>query len=172
MKTSSFVLITVLIAALFAALLMGCDNGTGDNNTGGSNTNNPGGSNTDNNSTGGATMTWSGSWTRVSENKYTSNAIGHSANTFERLNIAASSAGTVTIQITASCYDGNYGYASKLDTGVSTSNYQMRVTTSNVATYTYTIPAGSHWIQFMYQKDSSSSSGSDGVTVEVISINY
>ncbi|MDR0629531.1 MAG: choice-of-anchor D domain-containing protein [Treponema sp.] len=145
-------------------------------------------------------LTWTGSWTRVSENKYTSNAIGHSANTIERLDIATASDCTVTIQITASSESGyDYGYMSLLDRGVytsvkltssalihamarvgttipfvpaGTSSYAKRVSGTGVATQTYTVPAGSHWIQFRYQKNGSGSSGSDSVTVEVISINY
>jgi hypothetical protein len=152
------VLIAV-ITALFVALLLlpGCDNGTEDKNT------------------GGPTMTWTGSWRRVSDTTYRSNAIGDGANTIERLNIQAAGAGTLTIQITASSQSGwDYGYASKLDTGVSTSDYQMRVTGIEVATYTYNIPSGSHWIQFMYQKQKREhifsdpgSYGSDSVTVEI-----
>jgi hypothetical protein len=119
-----------------------------------------------------ATMTWSGAWTRVSDTIYRSNAIGDSANTIERLDITASRAGTITIQITASSESYDRGYASRLDTGVSTSNYQMRVSGTTVATYTYTIPSGSHWIQFMYQKDGYETSGSDNVTVEIISTTF
>ena len=120
----------------------------------------------------GPSLTWTGSWTRVAENKYRSNTIGHGANTIERLDITASSACTVTIQITASSESPDYGYMSLLDTGVSTSSYAKRVSGTGVATQTYTIPAGAHWIQFMYQKDRDTTAGSDSVTVEVISINY
>jgi hypothetical protein len=120
-----------------------------------------------------ATLTWSGNWRRVSNTTYRSNAIGDSANTIERLNINASGAGTITIQITASSESGyDYGYASALDTGVSTSNYVMRVSGTQVATYTYAIPSGSHWIQFMYQKNYGYTSGSDNVTVEIISSTF
>jgi hypothetical protein len=120
-----------------------------------------------------ATMTWSGAWTRVSNTTYRSNAIGHSTNTIERLNITASGAGSITIQLTASSEAScDFGYASNLDTGVSTSSYQMRVSGTQVQTYTYTIPSGSHWIQFMYQKDGSMTRGSDQVTVEIISSSF
>jgi hypothetical protein len=119
-----------------------------------------------------ATLTWSGNWTRVSDTKYTSNTIGNSANTIERLDITASGAGTITIQISASCYSLNDGYASKLDAGVSTSNYQMMVSGTNVATYDYTIPSGSHFLQFMYQKDYSYTSGGDNITVEIVSSSF
>jgi hypothetical protein len=119
-----------------------------------------------------ASMIWSGAWTRVSDNRYTSNAIGYTGNTIERLDINASGAGTITIQISASCYILEYGYASKLDTGVSTSNYQMRVSGTQVATYTYNIPKGSHWIRFMYQKNGYSGSNSDNATVEIISTTF
>jgi hypothetical protein len=139
-----------------------------------------------------ATMTWNGNWTQVSETIYMSNAIGNRANTIERLDtiytsdaigdsdntierldIVASGAGTITIQITASSEANcDYGYASRLDTEVSTSNYQMRVSGTEVATYAYTIPAGAHWIQFMYQKDGSKTSGSDNITVEIISSSF
>jgi hypothetical protein len=119
-----------------------------------------------------AAMTWSGDWTRVSDTKYTSNTIGNSANTIERLDIAATVAGTVTIQITASSEYADYGYASELDTGVSTSDYQLRVSRTEVATHTYSIPAGNHWIQFMYEKDHSYVSGNDRVTVEIISSTF
>jgi hypothetical protein len=158
----SFVLI-MIIAALFAALFLpGCDNGTDDKNTGGNN-----------NTPASATLTWSGNWTKVSDTTYRSNAIGDSTNTIERLDIQATGAGTVTIQITASSESGyDYGYVSKLDMGVSTSDYQMRVNGTQVATYTYNIPAGSHWIQFMYQKDSYGSSGNDCVTVEIVSNSF
>jgi hypothetical protein len=162
----SFGLIAALTAILFAALLLpGCPTEAEDTNPG----NNTGGSyNTD-----GATMTWTGSWKRVSDTIYQSNAIGHSANTIERLDIAASGAGSITIQLTASSESScDFGYASNLDTGVSTSTYQMQVSGTQVATHTYTIPSGSHWIQFMYQKDSSRTSGSDSVTVEIISSSF
>jgi hypothetical protein len=120
-----------------------------------------------------AAMTWSGDWTRVSDTIYTSNAIGHNANTIERLNITASGAGTITIQITASSSEySDYGYASRLDTGVSSTGYQMQVSGTQVETYTYTVPAGSHWIQFMYEKDYRYTSGSDSVTVEIISTTF
>jgi hypothetical protein len=123
-------------------------------------------------SNGAPSLTWSGNWTRVSDTTYRSNAIGSNANTIERLDIVAPSACTVTIQLTASSENYDYGYASLLDTGVSTSASQMRVSGTQVATNTYTIPTGSHWIQFMYQKDYNGYSGSDCVTVEVISIDY
>ncbi|MDR1325076.1 MAG: hypothetical protein LBK00_03470 [Treponema sp.] len=188
----SFGLLAALVAVIFAALLLpGCPTEAENTNSG----NNKGGNTTDDNSKGGdnkgdntgkddntgkgndnspasATMTWSGDWTRVSDTIYTSNAIGHSANTIERLNITASGAGTITIQITASSEGADRGYASKLDTGVSTSEYQMRVSGTQVATYTYDIPSGSHWIQFMYQKDYRDTSGSDNVTVEIISSSF
>jgi hypothetical protein len=160
----SFGLIAALIAVLFAALLLpGCPTEPEDTNTGGDNT-------------ATATMTWTGAWTKVSDTIYRSDAIRHSANTIERLDINASGVGAITIQITASSdttySGGDWGYASKLDTGVSTSEYQMRVNGTQVATYTYTIPAGSHWIQFMYQKDNYYTGGSDNVTVEIISSSF
>jgi hypothetical protein len=157
----------------FAALLIAsCNNGTEDNNTGGTNT---GGNNTDNTITGGATMTWSGSWTRVSDTTYKSDLNEDSANTIQRLDITASKSGTVTIQIKASGYGYDddyrlYGYASKLDTGVSTSAYQMQVSGTEVAVHTYSIPSGSHWIQFMYKAKYYDSSSS--VTVEIISSSF
>ncbi|MDR0629530.1 MAG: hypothetical protein LBG24_07850 [Treponema sp.] len=178
----SFVLIAALMAALFAGLILsGCETKVEDNNTEtgkqGDNTDNDNmdGSNTGGNDTATATMTWTGSWIRVSDTTYRSAPIGNSANTIERLDIAATGAGTVTIQITASSENyRDYGYASKLDTGVSTSGYQMSVTGTLVATHTYTIPKGAHWIQFMYQKDSYdyTTSGSDSVTVEIIASSF
>jgi hypothetical protein len=50
----------------------------------------------------------------------------------------------------------------------------MRVSGTQVATNTYNIPSGSHWIQFMYQKDSEDyySSGSDSITVEIITSSF
>jgi hypothetical protein len=163
----SFVLIAVITAIFAALLLPGCDNGTEDKNTGGDTT---GGNN---NIPASATLTWTGSWTRVSDTTYRSNAIEKSANTIERLDIQANGAGTLTIQITASNRSGyDYGYASKLDTGVSTSAYQMRASGTQVATHNYSIPAGSHWIQFMYQRSSYASYGSDCVTVEIIASSF
>jgi hypothetical protein len=154
-----FVLTTVLVAAILGALfLAGCEDLTSGNGK--------------DNSADGTKMTWTGSWIKDSDTKYTSNSIGDSANTIERLVIEADGAGTLTIQIIASSSTGDYGYASKLDRGVSASDYQMRVTGTDVATYTYNIPAGSHWIQFMYQKDNRYVSRSDNVTVEIISSSF
>jgi hypothetical protein len=166
----SFCLLAALTAVLFAVLLLpGCDTGTEDTNPG----NNKGDDSKGGDNTASAPMTWSGNWIRASDTIYRSNAIGNSANTIERLDIAASGAGTITIQISASSEsDCDYGYASKLDTGVSTSEYQMRVSGTQVATHTYAIPSGSHWIQFMYQKNYGYTSGSDSVTVEIISSSF
>jgi hypothetical protein len=171
---------------LFAALLLpGCDNGTEDKNSGGNNTggNNTGDDNTGDDNTGGdnktpasATLTWSGDWTRVSDTTYRSNAIGSNTNTIERLDIQATGAGTITIQITASINIYNYGFASKLDRGVGEGEYndnnQMHVSGTQVETYTYNISSGAHWIQFMYQKYSDYISGNDSVTVEIISNSF
>jgi hypothetical protein len=190
----SFGLTAALAAIMFAALFLpGCPTEAEDPNTGGytggDNTgddnkgdDNKGDDNKGGDGTATAAMTWTGDWTKVSDTIYRSNAIGHSANTIERLNITASGAGTITIQITASSQAGNYsyyygnygdyGYASELDTGVSTSNYQMQVSGTQVATHTYAIPSGSHWIQFMYEKDSSDTSLNDQVTVEIISSSF
>jgi hypothetical protein len=48
----------------------------------------------------------------------------------------------------------------------------MAVSGTGVNTYTYNIPPGSHWIQFMYRKDGNGTSGSDSVTVEIISTTF
>jgi hypothetical protein len=161
----SFGLLAALTAVLLAVLLLpGCPTETEaeDDNTGIYNVD-------------GATMTWSGSWTKFSDTIYQT----ASSNSIERLDIAASGAGTVTIQITANIYISEnyvvygYGYASRLDTRVSNSIYQMAVTGTQAATYTYTIPSGSHWIQFLYQKNFSGGSDSKNqVTVEIISASF
>jgi hypothetical protein len=121
-----------------------------------------------------AVMTWTGDWTRVSDTIYRSNKITNSVGTIERLNITASGAGTVTIQITAADAPYGYGYASALDTGVSPSDCVMYETRTEMDTYTYTIPPGSHWIQFMYQSTSWNGwgVGGDSVTVEIVSTTF
>jgi hypothetical protein len=115
-----------------------------------------------------AVLTWIGDWTRVSDNKYQSNPIGHSAKTLEQLDITASGAGTITIRFTASCANNDSGFAYILDSQLR----YMEVSGTSIKTHTYTIPSGYHFIQFTYEKDSSVISDSDSVTVEIFSTTF
>jgi uncharacterized repeat protein (TIGR02543 family) len=115
----------------------------------------------------GPSLTWSGNWTQTGTSKYTSNSISHNGSTWETLVITAPSPCGITVTLTASSeYNYDYGYASRLDGSPSASNYQFRVSGTQSQSYTYMVPAGTHYLYFGYTKDGSESIGNDNVVVE------
>jgi hypothetical protein len=117
---------------------------------------------------GAPSFSWYGLWTRNTVNKYTSrfdtsNVTGSGFGTWELLAITTSGACTVVVTLTASGESSDYGYASNLDESLSRSSYRFRVTGTGSYVYPYSVPAGTHYLYFMYYGDSSNGS----VTVEV-----
>jgi fibronectin type 3 domain-containing protein len=119
-----------------------------------------------------SSFNWSGNWTQTGTNQYTSNSISDSGSTWETLVITAPSLCGITVTLTASSESNfDYGYASRLDGSPSKSDYQFRVSGAQSQTYTYTVPAGTHYLYFGYTKDSFGYTGNDNVVVEVAQTN-
>jgi hypothetical protein len=114
------------------------------------------------------TFTWSGSWTQIGPNQYTSNSIGHGQSTWETLRVTTSTGCLVTVKLTASSEDSrDFGYGSKRNGSPSAEDYQIRASGTESKTQVYTIPQGTHCLYFGYVKDHSMSQGTDRVSVEV-----
>jgi hypothetical protein len=116
--------------------------------------------------------TYSGTtWYKNEENKYTSTNKTNNSQSWLELKITAPTECRIMITMSASTSGYDYGYMSKLDGGAGINDYQDRVSGIKYSTYTYSVPAGIHYIYFGYVKRSSYNSNDDNVIVQVMSIN-
>jgi hypothetical protein len=116
----------------------------------------------------GVTFAWSGDWIRTAENDYTSNPIRTRQETIETLTITTAVPLQLTIELTVSCpVTNNYGRASQLDNALS-AGHTIEVAGRGRKTHTYTVPAGTHRIQFMYYKNVFNDFNTEGSAVAKI----
>jgi myosin heavy subunit len=117
-------------------------------------------------------LSWNGRWSGGG-NSRTSDRIGNSSSTWETLTINAQYPCYLDIRFTASCESGgDYGYATYLDSAPNTGSNTIVVTGNQSTYYRYTIPAGTHYINFGYAKNWNYQNGNDSVTVEVAAFQY
>jgi predicted nucleic acid-binding Zn-ribbon protein len=117
-------------------------------------------------------LSWTGPWSGGG-NSRTSNRIGNSASTWETLSINAPQPCYIEIRIIASCEQGgDFGYATYLDSSPTTGSNPIVVTGTQTGHYRYTVPAGSHSINFGYVKNWTGQSNNDSITVEVGAFQY
>lgn len=114
--------------------------------------------------------TYTGNWV-VNGKTLTSNAIGHSDATWEKIQIVTTKANTkVMVRIFASSEDYDFGYICNLDDSEhSTSSYLAKVSGTQSALVTINIAsAGTHFFYVGYTKDSSSVANDDKIVVKIL----
>lgn len=116
------------------------------------------------------TPTFTGSWT-VTGKRIVSNAIEHSASTWEKIQIVTTKANTVVVLRISASSEPNFdkGYICNLDADQSTSQYLAMVSGLASSTVVVAIPtAGTHFFWVGYVKDSSTVKNNDNMTVTVL----